>query len=274
MTVFSSDPSAGSLCDRFRRWWRDAARPVEPVVAVPVPVPPSPPRLPDLVLEREAPEPVLVPAQGDAFDFRIQPVYTWTAKNMPLDEFRQRVENRLGWAGHLVRDQSSDLARQHEPHRALQLERELNGHFAGRVWSRSGDAPTLGVRVRVLPDQRIRERLRPYWEERISIECAHDLATLRTRQAEELTSRWREVLCNLHDDPVTRHAARLAEKQFAQVFGEYADERRRVPMELADLLRDALKGHHDLGLGPSEYTEAWDAAIRAHQLQYGLTEPI
>ncbi|MFI6825148.1 hypothetical protein ACIBJE_30000 [Micromonospora sp. NPDC050187] len=269
MTVIPPRPSAGSLCDRIRRWWQDTTRPVEPEVTLPV-LPPPPPRLPDLLLEREAPEAVLVPAQGDAFDFRIQPVYTWTAKDMPLDEFRQRVEGRLGWAAGVVRDESTDFARRHEPHRAHQLEQALNAHFLGRSWPRSGDVPIFGVRVRVLPDQRIRDRLRPYWEERIRMEYEHELATLRTWQAQALTHRWREVLCSLQDDPVTRHAARLTEKQFAQVFGEYADERRRAPGELADLLRDALNGHRDLGLGPSEYTEAWDAALLAYQRQYGL----
>ncbi|SCL29515.1 hypothetical protein [Micromonospora inyonensis] len=267
MTVFSSDRSVTSLCARFSRWWRDSTHTTAPEVLITAPAPPP---LANLVLRREAPEPLRVPAMGDAFDFHVHPAYTWTGKGGSFSEFRERIDGYLGWAGHLVRDQSADLARRREPHRSHQLEQDLNAHFAGKSWPRTGEGPRFTVQVRVLPDQRIRERLRPYWEERISLECAHELATLRTRQAEELTSRWREVLCNLHDDPVTRHAARLTEKQFAQVFGEYAEERRRVPMELADLLRDALKGHHDLGLGPSEYTEAWDAAIRAHQRQYGL----
>ncbi|WDZ82368.1 hypothetical protein [Micromonospora cathayae] len=268
MTVFSSDRFTESLLARFRRWWREFSRPVvpEPIVTLPAPPPPA-----ELVLRREAREPVLVPARGDAFDFQVHPAYTWTGRGASFGEFRQRVDGYLDWAGGVVRDQAADLARRHEPHRSHELERALNAHLAGQVWPRGGDGPRFTVQVRVLPDQRIRDQLRPYWEERIRLECRHELDTLRTRQAEDLTSRWREVLSRLADDPVTRHAARLTEKQFAQVFGEYADERRRVPMELAELLRDALKGHHDLGLGPSEYTEAWDAAIRAHQRQYGLT---
>lgn len=272
MTVFSSDRSAGSLWARILRWWRDLSRPIEPEVIIAEPIPVPPPRLPDLRIRQEAPEPVLVPARGEAFDFRIHPSYTWTAKDMPYEEFRQRVEGYLGWASGVVRDQSADLARRHDPHRSHQLERVLNDHFAGEFWPRSGDGPRFTVQVRVLPDQRIRDRLRPYWEERISLECAHELATLRTRQAEQLTNSWREVLRSLDGDPVTRHAARLTEKQFAQVFGEYADELRRATPELVTLLREAVKGHHDLGLGPSEYTEAWDAAIRTHERQHGLAD--
>ncbi|XTZ18066.1 hypothetical protein ACQSSU_12195 [Micromonospora echinospora] len=268
MTAFPSDRTTESLLVRICRWWREAGQPVIPEPIVP---PPARSPLADLVLRRDAPEPVLVPAKGDAFDFRVHPAYTWTGRGASYGEFRERVTGHLGWAAGIVRDQAADLARQHEPHRSHDLERTLNGHLTGQVWPRTGDAPRFTVQVRVLPDQRIRDRLRPYWEERIRLECEHELATLRTRQAEALTGRWREVLSRLEDDPVTRHAARLTEKQFAQVFGEYADERRRVPMELAELLRDALKGHHDLGLGPSEYTEAWDAAIRAHQRQYGLS---
>lgn len=268
MTAFPSDRPADSLCARVRHWWRELSRPVtpEPIVTLP-----APPPLAELVVRREVREPILVPAQGDAFDFRVHPAYTWTGRSASYSELRQRVDGYLDWAGGIVREQSADLARQHEPHRSHELERALNAHFAGRIWPRTSDVPQFTVQVRVLPDQRIREQLRPYWEQRIRLECDHNLATLRARQAEELTSRWREVLRALEDDPVARHAARLTEKQFAQVFGEYADERRRLPMELAELLRDALKGHHDLGLGPSEYTEAWDAAIRAHQRQYGTT---
>lgn len=267
MTVFSSDQSTDSLCERIRHWWREFSRPITPKPMVNVPAPPP---LAELVLRREAPEPVLVAAQGDAFDFHVHPAYTFTGRGASYGDFRQRVEGHLRWAGGIVRDQAANLARQHEPHRSHEFERALNTHLTGQVWPRTGDAPRFTVQVRVLPDPRVRDRLRPYWEERIRLECEHELATLRTRHAEDLTGRWREVLSRLEDDPVTRHAARLTEKQFAQVFGEYADERRRVPMELAELLRDALKGHHDLGLGPSEYTEAWDAAILAHQRQYGL----
>ncbi|MDG4830497.1 hypothetical protein O7627_14440 [Solwaraspora sp. WMMD1047] len=80
------------------------------------------------------------------------------------------------------------------------------------------------------------------------------------------------MLRGLEQDPETSYAARLTGKRFAQVFGEYVRDRQRVVPDLVTLLQSALKGHGELGMGPSEYTEAWDVALRTYQRQHGMID--
>ena len=247
-------------------WWRRLFAAPEPVVTPPPVIPREP-----VHLRRDAPGPLVVPARGDAFDFQVHPSYTWTARRMTQEELRYRVDGYLTWAGWVVRDQVVDIAREYAPHQSHEMEHALNVHLAGRQWPDRGETPRFSVRVRVSPDDRVRERLQPYWQERIKLECEHELAKLRTQYARELTRQWREVLVSLDDDPVTSHAARLTGDRFAEVFARYVDERRAADPELVEHLRSALRGHGDLGMGPSEYTEAWDVALRSYERQQGLS---
>nr|MDT0663212.1 hypothetical protein [Micromonospora sp. DSM 115978] len=238
------------------------------------PVPPLP-SVPESVSHRRDPhEPILVPALGDAFDFQVYAAFTWTAHRMTHEDLLYRIDRASPWAVATVREWSAAVSRGYPPHRSAELEQGLNTRFNGQSWpSGSGEgAPRFSVQVRVSPDQRVRERLRPYWEERIKLECEHELNKLRTLQAEELTRRWREVLRGLEQDPETSYAARLTGERFAQVFGEYVRDRQRVVPDLVALLEAALKGHGELGMGPSEYTEAWDVALRTYQRQHGLID--
>ncbi|WBB89786.1 hypothetical protein [Verrucosispora sp. WMMC514] len=250
-----------------RRWWQTVFSPASDLT------PPAPVTPPRITFRQDVPQPLLVPAKGDAFDFNVHVVYFWTATNMSFDELRMRAEALLPWAGGIVRERSIDLAREHEPHRAHDLERALNNLLTGQRWPQEAHLPQFTVRLRVSPDERVRERLRPYWEQRIKLECDHELEKIRARQADDLTRRWAAVLQSLQDDPVTAHAARLTGEQFAEVFHRYVEERRDIVPNLVDLLREAVKGHGDLGLGPSEYTQAWDVALRTYERQQGLASP-
>lgn len=261
----SLHPSVPRQSER-RRWWHAIFPPPEPTFITPPPPPIT------VSLRQEVPQPVLVPAKGDAFDFRLHAVYTWVGQNMTNEELRFRAERYLPWAGGIVREEVLALARQHEPHRSHELEQAANRHLSGQRWPRHGSLPHFTVQVRVSPDERVRERLRPYWADRIKLECDHELEKIRANQADELTRRWCAVLENLQDDPVTAHAARLTGAQFAEVFRRYVAERRETVPELVELLREAVRGHNDLGMGPSEYTQAWDAALRTYERQHGLAD--
>ncbi|MEV0004828.1 hypothetical protein AB0H28_21450 [Micromonospora sp. NPDC050980] len=264
----NTSPS-GSAHPERRRWWHAIFPPASSLLATapPVPTPPV-----TVSFRQEVPQPVLAPAKGDAFDFRLHPVFVWTAQHMTSEHLRLRAEGYLPWAGGILREEAVGLSRQHEPHRSHELEQALNARLTGRRWPREGTTPFFTVQVRVSPDERVRERLRPYWEDRIRLECDHELQKIRARQADELTRRWCEVLQNLEDDPVTAHAARLTGEQFAEVFRRYVAERRETVPELVELLREAVRGHNDLNMGPSEYTQAWDTALRTYEQQHGLAE--
>ncbi|MBO4208372.1 hypothetical protein GSF22_20515 [Micromonospora echinofusca] len=226
-------------------------------------------------LRRVPAEPIVVPALGEAFDFRIHAIYDWTGQQIRQEELRYRVDlHNMTWAVGVVRELSAAIARGYEPHRSQELEEKLNDCFREQRWPRAArpGQPQFTVRVWVRPDERVRERLRPYWEQRIALECEHELSKLRTEFADDLTRRWRDVLQSLEQDPVTLHAARLTGERFAEVFGQYVTERRQAVPELVTLLTQAVRGHGDLALGPSEYTEAWDVALRTYRRQYGLDE--
>ena len=168
-----------------------------PAGRAPLPPAPPPPVVPTTATFRqEAPGPILVPAKGDAFDFRLHVVYNWTAQNMTYEELRFRAERYLGWAAGIVRERAVGLAREHEPHRSHDLERALNGRLGGQRWPREGAVPHFSVLIRVSPDERVRERLRPYRE--IGSGSSVITSCRRSgRPADELTRRWCAVLQNL-----------------------------------------------------------------------------
>ncbi|MEU1887398.1 hypothetical protein [Micromonospora sp. WMMD987] len=264
-TTTSGSPSR--VPPQRRSWWRTFFGFPEPVVVVS----PQPPPAPVSVSYRQdVPQPLLVPAKGDAFDFRVHPVYLWTGRRMTFEELKYRAERYLDWAGGIVRERIIDVSREFEPHRSHELERVLNQRLAGQRWPADESLPQFSAYVRISPDERVRDQLRPYWQERIRLECDHELQKIRTRNVDDLTRRWCAVLQALEADPVTAHAARLTGEQFAEVFRRYVDERRGTVPELVTLLREAVRGHHDLNLGPSEYTEAWDVALRAYEREHGL----
>ena len=213
-----------------------------------------------------------MPADGDVFDFEVYPIYVWTGNQMPVEELGHLAERYGAWARRLVRDRTAEIARRYAPHRANDLERKLNEWFAGKNWTCHGEGAVfrLGVHLRVRPDQRVRDQLRPYWEQRIKMECNHELDRLRANLVDRLTEEWSTVLQKLQQNPSMAHAARLTEEQFATVLGQFTAERKESVRDILALLQEALRKHDLLGLGPSEYTEAWDAALRAFQKEYGL----
>ncbi|MGC5662671.1 hypothetical protein ACN261_20070 [Micromonospora sp. WMMD723] len=271
MNVYSSTTAGTQVpVPQRRHWWQS-------LFGTPAPPVPTPPPLPapapvTVSFRQDAPHPLLVPAKGDAFDFRVHPVYVWTGRRMTFEELKYRAERYLDWAGGIVRERIIDVSREFEPHRSHDLERVLNDRLAGQRWPANESLPQFTAHVRVSPDERVRDRLRPYWEERIRLECEHELQKIRARHVDDLTRRWCAVLQALEADPVTMHAARLTGEQFAEVFRRYVDERRATVPELVTLLREAVRGHHDLNLGPSEYTEAWDVALRTYEREHGLVQ--
>jgi hypothetical protein len=128
-----------------RRWWHSIFPPS------PVPLPAAPSRV---TFRQDVPQPLLVPARGDAFDFRLHAVYVWTASNMSFEELRVRAEGLLPWAGGIVRERAVDLAREHEPHRAHDLERALNNLLMHQRWPQDPNLPQFGVHLRVSPSYR------------------------------------------------------------------------------------------------------------------------
>lgn len=263
MTTTRDDRRPG-LLRRFANW---LFGPVEPP---PEPEEEEPPGA--LSRRKDVLDPIEVPALGDAFNFRIGGVFTWYSEGLTPDQLEYWMSRYTPRARRTLREATADVARTYGPHQASELQDELNQSLAAKSWSQTEDGVTLRytVRVRVDPDERVREQLRPFWEKRIQMEAEHELGKRRADLVDELTQKWSTILERLEEDPHNRHAARLSEEEFARVLGDFVTERREGIRQIIDLLRDAVNRHGTLDLGPSEYTRAWDAALRSFQRQYGV----
>ncbi len=213
-----------------------------------------------------------VPARGDVFDFRVFPNFVWTAKGMSQRSVERWATQLSLQACRMIRAAIAPIARTFPPHHTQELEERLNTHLRNRSWPVGSDGVRLRIspQVRVEHDPRLEDQLRPYWEQRIKLECDHELGIRRAELTEKLTRSWCDILAGLEGNPLSRHAARLTDGPFADVFVAFIDQQQSVVHEMVDLLRRAIDGHGGLGLGPSEFTRAWDAALTAFRRQHGL----
>jgi hypothetical protein len=218
------------------------------------------------------PDPMRMLGDGDAFEFNVYPTLEWRGMATDREELQQWTVPLRGQAARQVGHVLRPIARTFEPHRSRDFEIAANKRTYQEWWTirNEGRSYALGFSVRCEPDERIQEHMRPYWEARIKAECDHQLGLQRARQVDELTRHWSTILDKLEQDPRTIHAAMLSEKDFADVFGTFVEGRQKVVRDLLDLLRTAVDRHGDVGLGPSEFTRAWDQALKAFQRQHGL----
>ena len=222
-------------------------------------------------------EPLHLLAEGDAFSFRVYVTYDWRGHAVSREELQGYAELLGARARKIATLRLRPIARDFPPHRARQLEERINKE-TGDNWQRLTDGERqfwFAMTVRAEPDEEVVAHMRPYWAERIKVECDHELGLQRARQADKLTRIWSDIFERLESDPRATHAAKLTEEEFARVFGDFVGTRRQAVQDLLELLRTAVKGHQDVGLGPSEFTSAWDEAIKAFQKQHGLkpTDP-
>jgi hypothetical protein len=222
---------------------------------------------------QEPAEPLLLLAEGDAFYFKVFLAYEWRGYAENREELLAYARDLHSRARRTAANWIRPIARRHLPHHARELEAEINRWATEkRTKLVEGDRTfTVTVTARVEPDDAVVEQLRPYWADRIKAECEHELGVQRARQAQELTRLWSEVFDQLATDPRAAHAAKLLEHPaFAEVFGSFVGERKQAVQDIVSLLRAAVQGHDDAKLGPSEFTRAWDAALKAFQRQHGL----
>jgi hypothetical protein len=217
-------------------------------------------------------DPLQLLAEGDVLAFQVYLNVQWRGPADSYDDLLVTARTLVPKVRHLVTEWFRPVARTYEPRKAIDLEKELNRRL-GDTWrtlTEDGQELRYLVRLRVEPDEIVREQMRPYWAARIKAECDHALELQRAEQAETLTKHWSTVFEQLAKNPRAAYAARLSEQEFAEVFKTYVDGRERAVHDLVGLLRSAVNDHRDVKLGPSEYTRAWDDAIKAFEQMYGL----
>ncbi|HEY2947355.1 MAG TPA: hypothetical protein VGJ53_02985 [Micromonosporaceae bacterium] len=251
----------------LRRIFRGEDVPPEPDVLPPPPPPPG-----ELHERRRGPQPIAAPAMGDAFSFQVYADYSWRSTGLYPDELRVSIERHTAEVHNGLRELITNAAREFPPHHVSKLQARLDEALTSRVWRFDRDVRALSCRaqVRVAPDDRVRQRLQPYWEKVIEMECEHQLGMRRAELVEELTKRWSTVLEDLRDKPLTPHAARLTEEQFASVFERLISERHDALQEVIRILQDASRDHREGGLQQTEIVQTYDSLLRAVRNLYDL----
>lgn len=270
----SAETTAGPQPSWFRRVFGSGDRIDDGEFKVPPP-PPLPPPQP-LHKRRRGSEPIEAPAQGDAFSFHAYADYSWQSTGLYDDELRQAIGRYTPDVHNGLRELIVNVARAFPPHHVSQMQARLDEQLEGKVWHFDRDADrrvSCRVQVRVAPDERVRQRLQPYWEKVIEMECEHQLGMRRAELVEQLTQRWSQVLRQLHTNPLTPHAARLTEEQFASVFERLIAERHDALHEVIRMLQDASKDHRDGGLKQTEIVKTYDSLLRAVRNLYDLNVP-
>ncbi len=208
------------------------------------------------------------PAKGDVFNFEIQVTIIWHGEGVTRAQLKELVATQKSQIFWKLHRRVTEVARGFPPHEALELEQQLREQFAQ---SQNIDESVLvrwEAKFRVLPEERVRERLRPYWESRIELDSKHDLDLRQAEHVDKLTRRWSEVLEQLHGKRFSVEAAQLAQGEFAKIMKELKDQEEDLFKDLLALLRDAARGHSTLGL--YEYAQTYEKLIEEFGRRYEM----
>ncbi|WP_018215716.1 hypothetical protein [Salinispora vitiensis] len=190
-------PAAG----RLWRWLLTLARTVDTAAKQgPAPPPPQEP-----IERREPAGPITVFARGYVFTFTIRADLTWRSQGLRPDQLAWYAHYFLPPATQRLTSIAADLARTVAPHRAGELEAQLQRKLAQQEpWSfeRGGQTVTCRPEAWVQLDERVRQALQPYWERVIALDCRHEELLRRARYAEQLNRRWSAILDDLPDADV------------------------------------------------------------------------
>lgn len=197
----------------------------EPVDSQPVPIPAE--HLGSLIARRDLPEPLLPLAQGGVFGFRVYVCLTWISER--LDEFavENGIEQHTLWIHTQVREYAREIAGAHPPHHVAEVQAGINERLrAGfEPFSIGVGVLTCQARIRVAPDDKLRDRLAAHTERLIDVENEHQLRVQRAKLMHGLANEWLAMLDLLREHPMTAHANRLTDKNFADVIANMTEKR-------------------------------------------------
>ena len=161
------------------------------------------------------------------FGFRVYVCLTWTSERLDEFAFNNGIEQYTLWIHTQVREYAREVAGAHPPHHVADVQPGINERL------RSGFEPfaigagllTCQARSRVAPDDRLRDRLAVHTERLIDVESEHQLRVQRAKLMHGLASEWIAMLDLLREHPMTAHANRLTDKDFADVIANMTEKR-------------------------------------------------
>lgn|GEM_PF-2139760 len=246
MTDFRTQRSGGGWWRRFGSWllrlWQRLVAAFRGPEPEPLPPPPPPPAPPGRLTERrDAPAPIVVPARGYVFTFRIHASFVWSSDGLPKEVLSGSAQFFMPYAIRALTRLAAARARNLAAHRARDLEVELQRAVAESeplVYERGGARVTCQAYVSVELDDRVKQAVEPYWEQLIKLDYEYDVDTRRAQYVERMSRQWSTVLERLVDSPVAGGAAKLANENLATVVREFLAERKAESERLENLLAE------------------------------------
>jgi hypothetical protein len=240
-------PSVGRWL-RFTAWlgrvWRAMIAWGRPPVPEPVtlsvpPDPPAPPPPGRLSGRRKLQSPLVVPASGYIFHFRVHATFIWGSEGLTQDQLSRFIESLMPYAIRRLKARAAQHARHHPPHRAREFELDLQRAIKEEgPWAFPWREASLTCRayVWVELDEQVKQAVRPFWEELIRLDCEHDVKVRRAEYAERLSQRWTSILTGLLGSPVAGGAAEMTEKELSDVVRKLVAEQKAAAEKLEDLM--------------------------------------
>ncbi|HET8642439.1 MAG TPA: hypothetical protein VFM37_10900, partial [Pseudonocardiaceae bacterium] len=188
---------------------------------------------------RTSTEPLIVPADGDVFHFRVNYEIIWTARGMSHSALLRRADNYTASAQYTLHGRVWPIGRRYLPQHPEAAEQAMNRTLT-EGWCYDDGTVSCSASVQVVPDERVLAKQLPLWERLVEMDLEHRVQLRRLGITEDLLTRWRDLIKRFDDDrPLVIHAAMLADKELAVVLRGLNTERRANAKQLADVLREA-----------------------------------
>lgn len=216
---------------------------------------------------RTSTTPLIVPADGDVFHFKVNYEIIWTARGMSHSTLLRRADTYATSAEYTLLSQIWSIGRQYLPQHPEAAECGMNDALT-EGWCYDDGTVSCSATVQVIPDERVVAKQLPLWERLVEMDLEHRVQLRRIGITDDLLTRWRDLIERFGDSPLVIHAAILADKELAAVMRGLNTERKANAQELAEVLREASNAHVHVGL--FEFANAYDTALRSFEREAGL----
>ncbi|GAB3053293.1 hypothetical protein [Micromonospora schwarzwaldensis] len=249
MTDTTNTAGSPAAWRRFRSWlltlWHRLVAALRGPEPVPMPPPPPPPPPPGRVTERrDAPAPIIVPARGYVFTFRVHATFVWSSEGIPREFLSGSAQYFMPYAVRALTCLAAARARNVVAHRARELEVELQRAIADSGswrYERNGVRVTCQPYVWVELDEAVKKAVKPYWEQLIKLDCEYDVDAKRAQYVDRMSRHWLAILDKLVDNPVASGAAKMTNESLAAVVRDLIAEQNATAQRLEDLLGERLR---------------------------------
>lgn len=213
----------------------------------PIPMPPPPPPLPPpgrLTERRDAQTPIIVPARGYVFTFRVHATFIWSSEGIPREILSGSAQYFMPYAIRALARLAATRARNVVAHRARELEVELQRAITDSGpwrYERYGARVTCQPYIWVELDEGVKQAIKPYWEQLIKLDCEYDVDVKRAQHVDRMSRQWLTILEKLVDNPVASGAAKMTNESLAAVVRDLIAEQNATAQRLEDLLAERLR---------------------------------